>query len=183
MEKTQTKTGMSEDEISFEELNLEEYTDYYYRIELTDGTEIDNGTVQNFRTYCPGTGLECSSGVKCTACNGTGKCLSTSFLYTNLNSSKFKCRSCKAVPYTSVFAEVTCRTCGADISKYVPSASRPQLGVCYRCTSCGYVEGSENGHGTCATCRGSKYKEPCSEHGKYEAHEYCSHGETTQHDT
>ena len=190
MEKTQTKTGRIDEEISFEELNLEEYTDYYYRIEISDGTETNKGNVQTFRTYCPGTGLECAGGELCSACQGTGKCLSKSWTYNDVNTLKYKCQNPKCGATSAVYSEVKCRTCDTYLYQLLPNQFRPQGKCVYRCTSCGYVNGlsiidADNkiyGHGTCQTCNGRKYSTAC-EHGLYGSHEYCSHGQTTQHDT
>jgi len=184
MEKTQTKTGRTDEEISFEELNLEEYTDYYYRIEISDGTETNKGNVQTFRTYCPGTGLECAGGELCSACQGTGKCLSDFFAVDIVGSQKWRCRYCGQL--SAVYADVFCATCTKSLASYPELMQEP--GIVDYCTNCRRVRGTDipgtdlYGHGECNTCKGSKYKTLC-EHGKNAPHEYCSHGQTTQHDT
>lgn len=44
------------------------YTNYYYRIDVTDGAETTVGTVNSVRTKCSGVVSSCSGGTKCTTC-------------------------------------------------------------------------------------------------------------------
>lgn len=56
---------------------LNEYTSYYYRVDVSDGILTTTGTVSSsaIRTYCPGTGFTCNDGKieECTDCGGDGK--------------------------------------------------------------------------------------------------------------
>lgn len=63
----------SGEEVELEITDLEEYTEYVYRIEITDGKDITEGNLQKVRTYCTGTTNSCSGykTIACTLCNGT----------------------------------------------------------------------------------------------------------------
>ena len=59
---TATITGNSNSAIEFNRKGLTQYTTYYWRIDVSDGTADDvQGTPTSNRTYCSGTGLTCSS--------------------------------------------------------------------------------------------------------------------------
>lgn len=58
--KTESKNIKSGEEAILEISGLEEYTDYLYRVEVTDKINITEGEINKIRTYCKGTGAKCS---------------------------------------------------------------------------------------------------------------------------
>ena len=60
--------------VTFEKIDLDEYTLYYYRVDVSDEWDTTEGIVQEVRTYCPGNGSICEGKTTCTHCNDNGKC-------------------------------------------------------------------------------------------------------------
>ncbi len=86
--------------------NLSEYTYYYWRVDVTDGKVITQGDIQTeVRTYCPGTGLQCSGGSyvenskTCSRCSGSGgngtRCGFSGTLMHVVGNDNRECSTCK----------------------------------------------------------------------------------------
>ena len=76
-----TATGASGSAVTLTATGLSQYTTYYYYVHVTDTiATAQSSKGQNVRTYCPGTGLTCTteacSGTQittCTTCDGNGE--------------------------------------------------------------------------------------------------------------
>ena len=106
-----TKTGTSGQQVSFLQTGSN-YTQYYFRIDVSDGTVTVTGERDNARTYCksslcPG---KTTISVTCSTCSGNGT-------YT----SKQNCSSCSGKGYNS--ERTSCSTCHGSGKKYVAECS------------------------------------------------------------
>ena len=197
---TTSSSTTSGTQVSLRKSSLNQYTTYYYRVDVSDGITTTTGNVGSVRTYCPGTGLTCSgqnlycsgslrtcnsqnyycsggtsSSRRCTRCNGTGttKC-SGSMVYQDYGGMQ-RCPSCGQ--NTLRMEAFMCHTCGL----------RDVL-ACGVCSNCGYKQDqSTPAHpatgGRCSTCGGTGYITTSSScrHGYTSPHYYCSHGYTYSH--
>ena len=101
---------------------LNQYTDYYYYVTVTDGTETkQSATSTAIRTYCPGTGYTCpgatTTTTQCSACSGYGTipvscntCRGTSYRY-RYNKYEFLCTKCGS---PTRWTTNNCSMCGGD---------------------------------------------------------------------
>ena len=93
------------------------YTNYYYRIDVTDGAETTVGTVNSVRTKCSGKGLTCTDAKSCPRCNESGNCLHGSFkdLTTTIKpKTNWECAGCGITLATTADPTVQkqCNYCG-----------------------------------------------------------------------
>ena len=146
--------------------SLSSYTDYYYRIDVTDGKATTQGSVNSVRTYCPGGS---TTTVSCGTCGGDGKVS---------NSVTCTC-SGKAASTT---AKQSCPDCGASVTVtrlVCTGNSQMTIGSRWSC-SCGRSFSSNPG--THAYTSGTKSCSSCGGEGSSTSTTYCSHNKIGQHD-
>ena len=150
-------------EITLTKSSLKEYTDYYYRIDVTDGKSTTEGDVKSVRTYCPGGSITTES---CDNCGGDGKVSGGS-------------ESCNCSGRTSSYSGKC--SCGQSVSGTTYKCTKwgNTLGTEWSCSSCGRSKSySPSTHvratsTTCGTCGGEGSKTVTT---------YCDHNRTEQHD-
>ncbi len=118
-----TKTAMKKEVTAGENIEitikgLEEYQDYIYRVYVTDGNNIIAGNTENVKTYCSGTGLECTEGFLCDVCKGEGTHISEKFnanVIGTYDGYTYKCKhgswAGKLLKQTGAPVCVDCRAC------------------------------------------------------------------------
>ena len=140
---------------------LSEYTLYYYRVDVSDGTVTVKGDVKSVRTYCPG-GYVCTDGYTCsnyTTCNGTG--------YTCPGGTT--CRAdnyCSGTGYTCPGgSRTTCTTCWGSGQVHCPGT--PYIKNSSYTSSCPYC-GTRNTSDLwgCDTCGLTNTTPKCSNCGR-----------------
>ena len=114
--RTATKKDVNAGEVEITITGLEEYTDYVYRIDVADKDNNVIGTKANVKTYCSGTGFECTNGVQCDVCEGDGICSSVSFSCQATNPlTNVECPICNKTVNGIVFGGVcSCFACGSQ---------------------------------------------------------------------
>ena len=171
-----TNSGNS---VSLTANTLNEYTNYYYYVTVSDGkgNPVQGGVQGPIRTYCPGNTYTCEGpfygSYTCYYCNGTGyhdhnwrfsyifqpTASATNYCgygcggRVNTSSARCSCGAFKIVP-----------SCNNFCKEWVEAAERPTTGRCGKCFQ-----------GTISEAM------PCR-HGYEESHQYCAHDLTYQHD-
>ncbi len=178
-------------QVTLQATGLNQYTTYYYYVEVTDGKEKAKSTTSSVKTYCPGTGLTCNgpftTTTTCSSCAGSGEQTRSYHMaqlrYTPTASwHSGTCDKCgrKTEIQTTALTCTVCREKWAD--GFCSSCQAPFLSgstVSYVSDWAGPCIG-----GTCSTCNGTGKvtKNISCTHGKTSTHNYCSHGYTSQHD-
>lgn len=94
--------------------SLEEYQDYIYRVDVADGNNVIVGDRKAVKTYCSGTGLECTEGVTCAVCNGTGSHMPVRFNVSDCgttDSGDFRCSHGRVDGILRQIGNPTCADC------------------------------------------------------------------------
>ena len=165
--------------------SLSNYTTYWWYVTVSDGEATAISSKQSTRTYCPGTGLTCTTtycpGTQtktCTTCNGNKT------IDKMCSGGKETCLPCSGVGFTcscggkleagTAEGRVICRECD---NKY--NGTRYYCSECSKiyvkglCSTCGEIR-MNNGSGfsaaVCNECSGSGIQ-PC-DHGYTESHTY-----------
>ena len=174
---------------------LNEYTDYYYRVDVYDGSVTKQGTVSSstIRTYCPGGTKEF---IECTTCSGLGGYNEDTDCGTCSGKGKIEHYGLHSWVTENTKGPFNCPTCSQQ-TRYIQCdrCTRCELWneTRYYCSNCGY-SGSNTPSGcylgsdpctdcggdgvisewvTCTSCNGEK--------GSWKTTE-CKHGKTEQHD-
>lgn len=152
---------------------LEEYQDYIYCVYVTDGNNVIVGDRKLVKTYCSGTGLECTEGATCEVCRGSGSHVPVKFsysIYGSWDNKNFRC-SHGNLKDISLIGDATCADCKRVIhyTDYIPSDNYSSL--CCN-PSCGCVGYWRNGYSpvlitgriahTCGKCN----RKPEEQHAK-----------------
>ena len=184
-----TSSATAGTQVTLETTGLSQYTTYYYYVTATDGKETATSTTSSQRTYCPGTGLTCTTSYcggteRCSSCGGsgtiyggtcTGKMLhskdyagSCSIHGSRVSRRLYICQKCNA--RTDV-----CMTCCMGYGATIPCTATTTK----RCSNCG-------GSGNITPCRHnlSTAHRYCNHYTNTSltSHNYCSHNRTSQHD-
>jgi len=186
---TETLTGASGEIIEFQKTGLANYTDYYWRIDVSDGKESISGVANSTKTYC-----------STTECNGNGDCIYCSAVsvssgpqYTKSNGEGNVCSGEKyytAIGTIQLGSTITdnCMACGKTYRT-------TSYHIAMKCNSCGFVQG-RLGKAFCSEAcaktdeywgTATKYNcercIECDSYGNYTCahdvegkHYYCSHG-------
>ena len=74
LEKREEKVATSGEEVIFQIKDLDRYTNYYWRVDVSDGAQTIKGEMGTSRTYCVTT--QCNGpftqDITCIGCNGVG---------------------------------------------------------------------------------------------------------------
>ena len=145
---------------------LSNYTTYYYRVDVSDGTVTTRGSVDSVRTLCPGGTITTES---CYACNGQGSISHNTWVECDMCNGTGEihewgdCRQCDGTGEGVFGDDGHCGTCGGS-------------GQIYYGYECWYCEGEGQiinyYYEDCDSCNGTGYvtqKTPCS-HGYTSPH-------------
>ena len=164
-----TATGASGSAVTLTATGLSQYTTYYYYVHVTDTiATAQSSKGQNVRTYCPGTGLTCTteacSGTQittCTTCDGNGEVserCTDGYVDT--------CSRCDGSGETSSRCDggssercSTCRGSGEIPCPGTPKRVSQQTG--HNCPECGHAELTIDQY-RCSECGTGGYARYCS---------------------
>ena len=179
-----TTTASQNSTVTLNATGLSNYTTYWWYVTVSDGEVTRTSSKKSVRTYCPGTGLTCTT----SSCSGTKTitCIT--------------CNGNKTVTETCTDGYVDkCTRCGGDGRIVVERCSGASSTKCTRCGGRGeYVSDAVNGYvSRCRTCRGTGKIEGECEHGYTKSHTIygdctrcngrgdkkyrCQHGYTSSH--
>ena len=162
-----TATATQNTAVTLTATGLAQYTTYTWYITAKDATLSTDSDQQSARTYCPGTGLTCTTKVcegLCGYCDGSGICPGCSESWD------------RSSIYPSINGEY-CKVCGRKFTSgdYVFKCWNCSFGK-YTCEDC--KGGTSPGEHECYICKG-KPLSTCSEHEQPPGHRYCQHYNTT----
>ena len=188
---------------------LTQYTQYWWKIQVTDSKDTVTSEVQSLRTYCPGTGSTCRSttlcnniSYTCPSCNGVGtqyeNCTSKRYEvdYSDWSGTQFEHYTPEEGNYCMEYIRLYnayCTTCGGwnatlcvcSVCGYTEPIVLDQHNMpCSTCNGDGKVD--DGVYTYCSTHNSSVKHNYCNTHsyvGSSSTHTYCSHGQTTQHDS
>ena len=146
--KKATTSASQNTTVTLSATSLSNYTTYWWYVTASDGEATATSNKQSTRTYCPGTGLTCTTStcpgtqtITCTTCNGNKTVMKTCNDFSN------ECTNCKGIghvcpicsgAYTYVHSDYRARCdCGGKVIGDYYACWNCEIGlVITTCTSC-----------------------------------------------